>query len=235
MFIKFSLFALSTLLVPFMPLACAADGPTADEVLTRLIEGNKRYVAGALTHPHQTVAYRASLAAGQKPFVVILTCADSRVSPEMIFDLGLGDAFVCRVVANVIDGDGLGGMEYAVEHLHTPLIVVLGHEKCGGVKAAVDGGHFEGHLGELVDKIAPAVAEARKQPGDLWSNAVRANVQQSVKLLSISEPILSQRLQAGAVKIVGARYDLATGVVELFPAVGGATISAAPPATPKAE
>jgi carbonic anhydrase len=235
MFSKYTLVCLFALLGPFLPLASAADGPTAAEVITRLIEGNKRFVAGALTHPHQTVTYRASLAAGQKPFVTILTCADSRVSPEMIFDLGLGDAFVCRVAGNVLDSAGLGSIEYAVEHLHTPLLIVLGHQKCGAVKAAVDGGHFDGHLAALVAEIAPAVAEARKQTGDLMSNAVRANVQQVVKFLSVSEPALTERLQDGTLTILGARYDIATGAVELFPAVGAAIVAAPTPANPKTE
>src|SRR5689334_4293492 len=109
----------------------SANKPTADEALTRLMAGNQRFVAGQATHPHQEVSHRAAIAAGQAPFVTILTCSDSRVSPELLFDLGLGDVFVCRVAGNVVDDAGMGSLEYAVEHLHTPLVVVLGHEKCG--------------------------------------------------------------------------------------------------------
>ena len=119
----------------------AADAVTGDQALQRLVEGNQRSVAGAWTHPHQSLERRAGLTKGQAPFAVILACADSRVSPEVLFDQGLGDLFVIRVAGNVIDNLGLGSLEYAAEHLHTPLIVVLGHTQCGAVQAAVAGSH----------------------------------------------------------------------------------------------
>ncbi|MGB8169328.1 MAG: carbonic anhydrase [Chthoniobacteraceae bacterium] len=217
MHLKTSLAILSSLLLPCFSNAWADESPNPEKSLERLLEGNKRFVAGTPVHPHQNNDYRASLAAGQKPFVSILTCADSRVSPELVFDQGLGDIFDCRVAGNILDDAVLGSLEYAVEHLHTALIVVLGHEKCGAVKAAVDGGHAEGHIGQLVEAIAPAVAEVKGQPGEVLDNAVRANVRRVVKLLSVAGPIISEHVQSGKLKIVGARYDLATGSVSLVP------------------
>lgn len=219
---KSKLTILAALLIQAIPLSFASDavapaGPTADGSLARLIEGNKRFVAGTSTHPHQGTAYRAALANGQKPIAAILTCADSRVSPELLFDQGLGDIFACRVAGNILDNTNLGSLEYAVEHLHVPLIIVLGHEKCGAVKAAVDGGSAPGHIGSLVDRIAPSVLEAKTQSGDLLDNAVRLNVQRTAKLLSVAEPIISENVKEGKVKVVGARYDLATGTVEIIP------------------
>lgn len=219
---KSTLPILTALLLQATPFTFASDAPapgapTADEALKRLLEGNKRFVAGTATHPNQGATYRASLAAGQKPIVAILSCADSRVSPELLFDQGLGDIFVCRVAGNVIDGTGLGSLEYAVEHLHVPLIIVLGHQKCGAVKAALDGGVAPGHIGELIQKIAPAVSEAQLQKGDKLDNAVRSNVQKTAKLVAVAEPIISEHVRSGKVKVVGARYDLATGSVELIP------------------
>jgi carbonic anhydrase len=195
-----------------------ADMPTAEQAMERLMAGNKRYVASKQTHPHQTRERCVELSAGQYPFAVILGCADSRVPPEVIFDQGLGDLFVIRVAGNVLDDIVVGSVEYAAAHLHTPLIVVLGHAKCGAVGATVAGGELEGHLPSLAEAIQPAVDQVRDLPGDLVDNAVRANAKMVAEQLRSSQPVLAELANAGELKIVAARYDLDTGLVELLQA-----------------
>src|SRR5262252_9569528 len=135
----------------------ASPALSADEALKKLIAGNERYVRAKVNHPDESLARRKELTTGQHPFAVILGCADSRVSPELLFDEGLGDLFVIRVAGNIVDDAVLGSIEYAVEHLDTKLIVVLGHEKCGAVSAAVEGGDVPGHLKALVAAIQASV------------------------------------------------------------------------------
>jgi len=195
----------------------AAEMPNADQALERLMAGNKRYVAAQQVHPHQTPERCIELRDGQYPFAVILGCADSRVPPEVIFDQGLGDLFVIRVAGNVLDDLVLGSIEYAVAHLHTPLIVVLGHSKCGAVGATVGGGKLEGHLPSLAAAIQPAAERVKDLSGDLVDNVVRANAKMVVEQLEASEPVLSELVDAGKLKVVAARYDLDTGEVELLP------------------
>lgn len=190
--------------------------PTSDEALAKLQAGNERYVASQLTHPNQTAERRAELGAGQHPFAIVLGCADSRVSPEVIFDQGLGDLFVIRVAGNIVDDVVLGSIEYAAEHLHTPLIVVLGHSKCGAVGATVAGGELEGHLPSLATAIQPAVDSVKDQEGDLLDNAVRANAKMVAEQLSSSDPVLSKLVEAGGLKVVAARYDLDSGKVDIL-------------------
>ena len=182
-----------------------------------LKEGNQRYISGTSKHPNQSGARREEVAKGQKPFAIILACSDSRVSPEVIFDQGLGDVFVIRVAGNVIDNAGLGSMEYAVEHLGASLIVVLGHERCGAVAAAVSGGHSEGHVHSIVSALLPAVKNAKSQPGDPVDNTVRSNVQMVANQISQAGPLINEKVKAGKVKVIGARYDLDTGAVEILP------------------
>lgn len=150
---------------------------------------------------------------GQHPHAEILSCSDSRVPPEIVFDQGLGDLFIVRVAGNVASDTELGSLEYGAEHLHVPLIVVLGHESCGAVTAAVQGGPPEGHIVSLVDLINPAVEKTRGMPGDPVSNAVRMNVELVVKRLRTSTPILSELVAHGKIKIVGAIYSIETGAV----------------------
>lgn len=188
-----------------------------DEALARLTAGNQRYVQNMATRPDQTAARRTQLAVGQHPFAIILGCSDSRVAPEIVFDQGLGDLFVVRVAGNVLDDEGIGSLEYAVEHLHVPLIVVLGHSKCGAVTAAVSGEPAPGHIGAIVDALKPAVKATRGQPGDPVELTVNANVQRVVSELKASKPILAEHLGNGTLKIVGAKYDLSSGSVELLP------------------
>ena len=194
----------------------AKPAPVVDP-LSRLIEGNKRFVAMNLTHPDQTATQRLRLSASQKPFAIVLGCSDSRVPPELVFDQGLGDLFVIRVAGNVVDPIVLASIEYAAGHLGSPLIVVLGHERCGAVHATAVGDEPHGHLGSLVELLQPAVTEAKSLTGDVVENAVRINVKRMVTSLRTSKPVLAELVEAGKLKIVGARYDLDTGEVEIMP------------------
>ncbi len=193
------------------------DKITPDATLTRLLEGNQRYVAGTPSHPDQSVERRTALAEGQTPFAIILTCSDSRVAPELYFDQGLGDLFVVRNAGNVLDDHTIGSIEYAVEHLHAGLIVVVGHAKCGAVAATVAGGHAPGHIHSIVESIAPAYESVAKQEGDKIDNTVRAHARRVAGILSRIEPIVGEAVKSGRVKVVAGRYDLATGRVEILP------------------
>lgn len=146
-----------------------------------------------------------------------MSCSDSRVPPEIIFDQGLGDLFVIRLAGNILDDAALGSLEYAVEHLGVKYIMVLGHERCGAVDAAVKGGEIPGHIGSLVEAIQPAVEKVKNLPGDLLDNAVRANVTLVVQQLKSSGPIIEELVKKGALTIAGARYDLDDGEVKILP------------------
>jgi carbonic anhydrase len=191
-----------------------AGGVAPDVSLERLSRGNARASAGKALRPHQNRARRKELATGQQPFAVVVSCSDSRVPPEIIFDQGLGDLFVVRVAGNVVDDTALGSVEYAVEHLGSRLVVVLGHERCGAVKAALDGGEPHAHVASLVKAIQPAVEKVKDAEGDKLDLAVRANVSRVVDQLRASEPVLKEAVEKGDVKVVGMRYDLDSGKVE---------------------
>ena len=198
-------------------IAAETAAVSPDAALARLVEGNKRFVAGNVTHPDQSVDRRTEVAKGQHPYAIILTCADSRLSPEILFDEGIGDLFVIRNAGNLLDDHVLGSIEYAVEHLHATLVVVLGHTKCGAVSAAVAGGEAPGHIKSIVDSLEPAVAMAKKKPGDAVDNAVRIAARLSAAALAQAEPIIAEAAKAGKIKIAAARYDITTGQVEFLP------------------
>ncbi len=196
-----------------------AAGPatvTADDALARLKAGNERFVTGKVIHPNADADRRAEVAKGQTPFAVIVGCSDSRVGPEVVFDQGLGDLFVIRTAGNVVDDVALGSIEYAADHLGVPLILVLGHTRCGAVSAVVAGGEAPGHVASVVDKIKPAVDETKGKPGDAVGNAIRANVRHVVNQLRNAAPILSGLVKSGKLRVVGACYDLDTGRVALL-------------------
>ena len=199
----------------------AAPGP--DEVLRQLLEGNKRFMKGETTDPRRKPEDFAKLAEGQTPRAVVVSCADSRVPPEILFDQGVGDLFVVRVAGNVISGAGAtvkGSIEYAVAELNVSLVMVLGHTQCGAVKAAVK--HISaddalpGAIAELVSAIKPAVVKAKGQAGDVLENAIKANVGIGVKRLKTLEPILANPVKKGRLKVVGGVYDLRTGGVTVI-------------------
>lgn len=191
--------------------------PSAEAVLRELKAGNDHHVAKQYQHPHQTAARQRELAASQAPHAIILSCADSRVAPEIILDQGLGDLFDVRVAGNVATDAEVASIEYAAEHLHTPLVVVMGHQKCGAVTAAAESGGAEGHLPSLLALIRPAVDRAKGQPGDLIDNAVRINVENVVRQIRGSAPVLAPMVGRGALKAVGAVYSLDTGKVAWLP------------------
>jgi len=199
-------------------MASESGGIGADEALSRLLSGDKRFVAGNSEEPHGAalIERRHTLAKDQKPFAVIVSCSDSRVPPELVFDVSLGDIFVIRTAGEVVDEVGIGSIEYAIEHLGTRLIVVLGHQRCGAVSAAVSGGTDTGDIPNLLKAILPAVEETKGQSGDHIDNAVRANARDIAKRLQSSGPIITPRVQSGELKIVPAYYSLVTGQVELL-------------------
>ena len=213
-----------------LALAQAADETPAvknlqpDKALQQLMAGNARFASGQAEGPKRSPKDFIASAKAQYPSAVVIACADSRVSPELLFDTGVGDLFVVRLAGNVVDGAGVamkGSVEYAVAELDVPLIIVLGHSNCGAVNAAVkhidQSDSLPGAINGLVELIKPAAAKAKAQPGDINSNAITLNVEQGVEKLKASEPIIAPRVKAGRVKVIGAIYDLATGKVALTP------------------
>jgi len=191
-----------------------------DEALKRLVEGNARYVAGQRTNTDFSVG-RAARALTQRPFAAILSCADSRVAPELAFDQGPGELFIVRVAGNFVNDDGLASLEYAINFLETPLIMVLGHSNCGAVDAAIkvvrDGLALPGHLPDMIEPIRPAAETALAQsPSDPLGLAIMTNVKNAVTRLETAEPILAARVKNSSLRIVGAQYDLETGQVALL-------------------
>lgn len=189
------------------------------EALERLEAGNRRYVDG-IAKRHDFVAEREALVGGQNPFAGILGCSDSRIAPEYAFDTSRGDLFVVRVAGNFVNTDNLASLEYSVAVLKTPLILVLGHEACGAVKAAIsavkDGASFPGHIQDLTTAIAPAVKAVLDRPGDLLENATQENVRQNVAALKAASPILDAAVADRRLDIVGGIYRLKTGKVDLI-------------------
>jgi carbonic anhydrase len=196
--------------------------PSADRVWSDLMTGNKRFVAGK-QHGYNVVALRHKLTSGQQPNVIILSCSDSRVSPELVFDQSLGDLFVVRTAGNVADPVALGSIEYAIDHIHSPLLVVLGHQQCGAVAAACSGDKMPTtNLEAIVDKISPAVTKAKgAKPDDLIEAVVKENVHQSANDLVANSSIVREAVRAGKLTIVEAEYRLESGeVVRLNPSAG---------------
>src|SRR6266404_4676155 len=194
-----------------------ADQPPAvapADALARLKAGNQRFVTGKLQHPRQGTKRRTELATGQRPFAIVLGCADSRTPPEVLFDQGLGDLFVVRVAGNVLDDHVLASIEYAVDHLGARLIVVLGHKRCGAIQAAKETldskAEAPAHINSLVTAIQPAVEATR---GADLEATIKANTDNVVQSLRSSEPVLKKEVEAGAITVLGAYYDLDTGAV----------------------
>jgi carbonic anhydrase len=191
---------------------------SSDEALKMLLDGNKRFVEGKQIHPHVGKEARDAAAKGQAPFAAIIGCSDSRVTPEILFDQGIGDIFTARTAGNIADDVVIGSIEYAVAVLGASLIMVLGHERCGAVVAAVEGKPLPGRIGVLADRIKPAAdkAKAGQDVKDVVDLAVRENVKMTVQMLSQESEIFAAAIKAGKLKIVGARYDLDEVKVELL-------------------
>jgi len=183
------------------------------EALERLVEGNKRFADHRSYHQDVAEDTRRRMARGQRPFAVLLTCADSRVPPSQIFDHGLGEVFSIRIAGNVPSEAVVGSIEYAVTHLGSQLVVVMGHEGCGAVQAAIDG-EQDAHFYAITDLIKPAVARARALEGDLLGNCIRVHATMVAENLRNQGPVLSKAIQEGKLKIVPAYYRFETGVVE---------------------
>jgi len=205
--------------------AFAADEPPQNAIspeaaLERLMAGNARYAANTAQRQDFS-AGRAARASAQHPIAAILSCADSRVAPELAFDQGPGDLFVVRLAGNFVSDDGLASLEYAVKFLGVPLLMVLGHTNCGAVAAAVkvvmERAELPGHLPELINSIKPAVITAHdRHPSDLVAASIEENVKLNVKRMKDDAPILSKALAAKKIAAVGGIYDLATGKVALL-------------------
>jgi len=189
-----------------------------DASLKRLMEGNQRYIGG-LALRHDFKHEREALAGGQNPYAAILSCADSRIAPEYAFDSGRGDLFVCRVAGNFASNEMVASLEYAVAVLGAPLVLVLGHESCGAVDAAIkslkDGTTLPGQLPSLVTAIAPAVKAVSSQAGDALANATRQNVIDNVAKLKVATPILGAAVEQNKLKVVGGIYRLKDGKVDM--------------------
>lgn len=206
-----------------------SPGVTAEAALSKIQVGNQRYVSGQMQWQGQDLARRSLVAAGQSPHTIVLTCADSRVSPEILFDQGLGDLFVIRVAGNILDTNSVASIEYAAEHLHSPLLLVMGHERCGAVAATLDvfkqrvNGQANGHadddhknISALVQQLMPAVRGVAGDEGDFLANAIQKNVELTIHDCVKRSPMLSKMVAAGSFKIVGGVYDLDSGKVEFL-------------------
>lgn len=201
--------------------APAVNRPSPDAALAILKKGNRDFLAGRSVPVDTNGRRRLEIAKGQQPFAVLVSCSDSRVPPEVLFGRGLGELFIVRNAGNTVDTTAMGSIEYAVAELKVPLVVVMGHERCGAVAAAVsvvqNNSQFPGSIGRMVEPIIPAVLQAQSAGGDLLDASVRGNVMRTVtRLRTASEPLLLDPLKAGTVKIVGAYYDLDDGRVTFF-------------------
>jgi carbonic anhydrase len=192
------------------------NGITPDEALKKLIEGNQRFIGGKPTAPNRSMARLREIAKGQKPYAAFLSCADSRVPVEILFDQGFGDLFVCRVAGSAATAEETGSLEYGAAVLGAKVLMVLGHEYCGAVKAELDGEEVPGSIQAVLDQVKPAVAmlKDKKAKGAL-DEAISNNVKLQVAKLKES-PVLSSLVKEGKLKIVGAVYDLDEGKVKLL-------------------
>ena len=186
---------------------------TGSEILDMLMEGNRRFVEGKSAHPHQNAQRRTELISGQDPDAIIVTCSDSRISPEIIFDQGLGDFFEIMLAGNVVDDMAIGSIEYAAQHLGTNLLIVLGHTSCGAVTATVDGVQPEGHLCTIINAIKLAVEKAKEIGGDLLEETIKQNALMVADKLRSSEPVLKKLTDSDKLLVKACIYDISTGIV----------------------
>ena len=224
--LRLATIAVAGLAVAQHALAANVAGPpkaenvlSPDAALERLMEGNDRYVEG-LSRRHDFKHEREALSKGQNPFAAVLSCADSRIAPEYCFDTARGDVFVCRVAGNFASDAIVASLEYTVQVLNTPLIMVLGHETCGAIDATIksikDGTILPGHLPTLVTALAPAVHAVQGAPGEVLANAIRRNVTLNVEKLKTGSPILKSFVGGKKIQVVGGVYQLRSGRVKLL-------------------
>jgi carbonic anhydrase len=186
-----------------------------DAALQKLIQGNQRFVQHQPQYPDQSALRLKEVAQVQHPFATILSCADSRVPAEIVFDQGIGDIFDVRIAGNIATHEAIGSIEYAVVLLGSPVLMVMGHERCGAVTAAVQNESLPGDISTFVQAIKPALQKVKNQSGDAVENAVTANVQYQIEQLKHSK-LLTEQVRSGKLKIVGGRYDLDTGRVTII-------------------
>ncbi|WP_407530702.1 carbonic anhydrase [Methylobacterium oryzisoli] len=194
---------------------------TPDEALELLKQGNRDFLIDRPLRAAVGRERRLEVARSQAPFAAYVTCSDSRVSPELLFGRGLGELFIVRNAGNTVDAVALGSIEYAVAELGVPLVMVMGHERCGAVAAATavvrENARFPGSIGRMLEPIIPAVLRAQSQPGDLLENAIRENVRRIVEQLrTAADPLILEPQRTGRLKVVGAYYHLDTGSVDFF-------------------
>jgi carbonic anhydrase len=204
------------------PTAAAAGhaeviGIDAKSAFDILMQGNQRFINDLMDKGHKNSDRRIEIAKGQHPIAIVVCCSDSRVPPEQVFDVGLGDIFVVRVAGNVVDAIGMGSIEYAAAHLNVQLVVVLGHERCGAVTAAISGNPAPGHVLAIVEAIQRNLSGSTPGAGDAVDQAVCINASAVAQQISGSGPILKDMVTAGTLKVVAARYDLDDGTVKLLP------------------
>lgn len=194
-----------------------AQGLNGRQALDRLLAGNKRFLANLTSRSHQGTERRDEVAAHQNPVAVIVCCSDSRVSPELTFDQGIGDVFVVRTAGNIVDAIALGSIEYACEHLHVPLVLVIGHERCGAVTAAVGKGKVAGQVKSVVDMIQQNIAANQPVDGGTVDEAVMHNARAVAHQISSCPPILEGLVRSENLLVVAARYDLDSGEIVILP------------------
>ncbi len=202
-------------MVSFGPIF-GGDANSIKIALNKLVEGNQRYVNSMTVCHEDWSAKRLAQVQGQAPFAVIITCSDSRVPPEIIFDQALGDLFVIRVAGNVVDDFAIGSIEYGVTVLGADTIVVLGHSNCGAVDGALKGLKFDNHIQEVLNAIQPAIENVKGTSGNVLEKAIKANVIHVEAKLKGSKPVLAKLLEQGKLSILGAYYDLSSGKVEFL-------------------
>ncbi len=187
---------------------------TPDKALQELLDGNERFAKRKRRNPDQSYSRLVEVAKGQKPFASILGCADSRVPSEIVFDQGLGDLFVCRIAGNIATTQQIGSLEFGSLVLGSKVIMVVGHERCGAVQAAMKGDPVPGQIGSLLEAIKPSVESSKDKSGDKLENACKANILAQIKKLK-SSSVLSELIKAEKLKIVGGYYDLDTGEISI--------------------
>jgi carbonic anhydrase len=193
-----------------------AERVSAEEALKLLIEGNWRFMNGIPMGPNRTPKRRRELLRGQRPFAAVLGCSDSRAVPELIFDTGLGDLFVVRLLGNIADEGALGSIEFAVENLGVRLVMVLGHTRCGAVGAVAQNVNYPGHIEHVLGAVRLGMENARADPGEGYNNCILANTYEAVKRVAGLSEHFSKMARTGELKVAGALYDLETGEVEFL-------------------
>lgn len=201
------------ILISCLVLSVVGFAVTPDEAIDRLLEGNERYVRDQLLHPNRSVIRREAIVAKQEPFAIILGCSDSRVSPEIIFDQGIGDLFIVRVAGNVAGPVELDSLQFSAEYLHSSVILVLGHENCGAIHAVLNNQTKD--IENVAALIEPAILLARQTEGNIWEKSVKANVRAIVARLKVA-PVIKSLIEQQKIKVIGGYYELASGKVILI-------------------